>query len=138
MAGTLVPTLILPLLLVALIVLRLGMQVSFPVERGLIFPMALVPALWGVWNVLWEWSHERTHLPLGVHGAILPPLMVPVGALIATRSGVLTLGATSVTWFNAIALPYALLALFFAVGVTAYYLMWKYIVGYVNRVLGIA
>lgn len=138
MAGTLVPTLVLPLLLIAFIVLRLGMQISFPIERGLIFPMALVPGLWGLWNMLWEWSRERTHLPVGVHGAILPPLMVPVGAFVATRGGVLKLGATSVTWFNALTLPYALIALFFAVGITAYYLAWKYIVGYVNRVLGIA
>lgn len=138
MAGTLVPTLILPLLLIAFLVLRVGMQVSFPIERGLVFPMALVPALWGVWNILWEWSHERTHLPVGVHGAFLPLLMVPVGALIATHGGVLTLGPTSVTWFNAVSLPYTLIVLFLLVGMTAYYLAWKYIVGFVNRMLGIA
>src|SRR4051812_793027 len=112
MAGTLVPTLVLPLLLAAFLVLRVGMQVSFPVERGLIFPMALVPALWGVWNILWQYSRERTHLPVGVHGAFLPPLMVPLGALIATRGGVLTVGVTAVTWFNAITVPYTLIALF--------------------------
>ena len=138
MAGTLVPTLVLPLLLVAFLVLRVGMQVSFPIERGLVFPMALVPALWGVWNILWESTHDRTHLPLGIHGAVLPLLMVPAGALIATHGGVLTLGATSVTWFNAVTIPYALIALFLVVGMTAYYLAWKYIVGFVNQMLGIA
>lgn len=138
MAGTLVPTLVLPLLLIAFIVLRLGMQISFPIERGLVFPMALVPALWGVWNMLWEWSHERTRLPVGVHGAFLPLLMLPVGALIATHVGILVLAATSVTWFNAVTLPYTLIALFLAAAMTAYYLAWKYIVGYVNRMLGIA
>ena len=101
MAGTLVPTLVLPLLLIAFIVLRIVMQVSFPIERGLIFPMALVPALWGVWNVLWELSHERTRLPVGVHGAFLPLLMMPVGAAIATQGGLLKLGPNSATWFNA-------------------------------------
>ena len=45
MAGILVPTLVLPILLVVFIVLRLGLQVSFPIERGLVFPMALVPGL---------------------------------------------------------------------------------------------
>ena len=138
MAGTLVPTLILPLLLIVFLVLRIGMQVSFPIERGLIFPMALVPALWGVWNMLWEWSHERTHLPVGIHGAFLPLLMVPAGALIATHGGVLTLGPASATWFNVVSLPYALIGLFLLVGVTAYYLAWKYVVGFVNRMLGIA
>ena len=138
MAGILVPTLVLPLLLIAFIVLRFGMQITFPIERGLVFPMALVPALWGLWSMLWQWSHERTHLPLGVHGALLPLLMVPAGALIATQAGVLVLAASSVTWFNALTLPYALIALFVAIAMSAYYLAWKYIVGFANRVLGIA
>ena len=138
LAGILVPTLVLPLLLLVFIVLRLGMQISFPIERGLVFPMALVPALWGVWSMLWQASRESTHMPLGAHGAVLPLLMVPVGAFIATHVGVLHLGASSVTWFNSISIPYALIACFVAVAIAAYYLAWKYIVGFVNRVLGIA
>ncbi len=138
MAGILVPTLVLPLILIAFIVLRFGMQITFPIERGLVFPMALVPALWGLWSMLWQWSHERTHLPLGVHGALLPLLMMPAGALIATQAGVLVLAASSVTWFNALTLPYALIAVFVAFAMSAYYLAWKYIVGFANRVLGIA
>ncbi len=47
LAGVFVPTLILPLMLTAFIVLRLVLQVPFPIERGLIFPMALVPAALG-------------------------------------------------------------------------------------------
>jgi hypothetical protein len=69
---------------------------------------------------------------------LLPLLMVPAGALIATQAGVLVLAATSVTWFNALTLPYALVALFVAIAISAYYLAWKYIVGFANRVLGIA
>jgi hypothetical protein len=138
MAGILVPTLVLPLILIAFLVLRFGMQVTFPIERGLVFPMALVPAIWGLWSMLWQWSHERTHLPLGVHGALLPLLMVPAGALIATQVGVLVLAASSVTWFNALTLSYAWIALFVAFAMSAYYLAWKYIVGFANRVLGIA
>jgi len=138
MAGILVPTLVLPLLLIAFVVLRLGLKISFPIERGLVFPMALVPALWGVWSMLWQWTRERTHVPLGLHGAVLPLLMMPLGGLIATRVGVLELAATSVTWFNAITVPYALIALFLAAAMVAYYLAWKYVVGYVNQVLGIA
>jgi hypothetical protein len=96
MAGILVPTLVLPLLLIAFIVLRFGMQI------------------------------------------FLPLLMMPVGAIIATQAGVLVLAATSVTWFNALTLPYTLIALFVAFAMSAYYLAWKYIVGFANRVLGIA
>jgi hypothetical protein len=51
---------------------------------------------------------------------------------------VLHLGASSVTWFNSISIPYALIACFVAVAIAAYYLAWKYVVGFVNRVLGIA
>ena len=138
MAGILVPTLVLPLLLVAFIVLRYGLRISFPIERGLVFPMALVPGLWGVWSMLWQWSRERTHLPLGLHGAILPLLMLPTGGLIATHVGVLALASTSAVWFNAITVPYALIALFLVAAVAAYYLAWKYIVGFANQVLGIA
>ena len=138
LAGILVPTLVLPLLLVAFIILRLGMKITFPIERGLVFPMALVPGLWGLWSILWQWTRERTHLPLGLHGACLPLLMMPVGGFIATHAGVLVLAATSVTWFNAITVPYALIAGFLVAAMVAYYLAWKYVVGYVNQVLGIA
>ena len=138
LAGILVPTLVLPILLVAFIVLRLEMHISFPIERGLIFPMALVPGLWGLWNMLWQSSHSTTHLPLGVHGAFLPLLMMPMGAFIAIQAGVLTLHAASITWFNTITLPYGVIALFLAAAMILYYLAWKYIVGFVNRVLGIA
>jgi hypothetical protein len=138
LAGVFAPTLILPLILTAFIVLRLVLQVPVPIERGLIFPMAIVPALWGLWNVLWLGVHTRTHLALGLHGALLPALLVPSGALVAHCLGILALGATSVTWFNAISAPYVLIALGFCFGVAVYYLVWKYIVGFLNRVLGIA
>ena len=68
LAGVFVTTLILPLMLTAFIVVRLVLQVPVPIERGLVFPMALVPAGWGLWNMLWLASHERTHLAVGVHG----------------------------------------------------------------------
>jgi hypothetical protein len=138
MSGTLIPTLVLPLLLTAFIVLRLGLQIAFPMERGLVFPMALVPALWGAWNMLWEWSHERTRLTLGLHGAILPLLLMPAGAAIATFLGILALGSNGVTWFQNVYLPYAWVAPGFLAALAGYYLAWKYVVGYVDRVLGIA
>ena len=138
LAGVFVTTLILPVMLTAFIVVRLVLQVPVPIERGLIFPMSLVPAVWGLWNMLWLASHARTHLAVGVHGAVLPFLLLPVGATFARCYGVLTLGPTSATWFNALSFPYALIAAVFCFGVAAYYLVWKYIVGFLNRTLGIA
>jgi hypothetical protein len=104
----------------------------------MIFPMAVVPSLFGLWNMLWLCSHERTHLPIGVHGAVLPLLMAPVGALVASCLGVLVLNSHGTTWFQACEVPYALIAPCFLVALAVYYLVWKYIVGFLNRVLRIA
>jgi len=138
LAGTLVPTLVLPLMLAGFIVVRLWFQAPFPIERGLVFPLALVPALWGLWNMLWMCSHEHTHLSIGLHGAVLPLLLMPAGALAASCLGILTLGFHGATWFQTIYVPYALIAPCFLAALVGYYLIWKYIVGFVNRVLGIA
>ena len=138
LAGVFVTTLILPAMLTAFIIIRLVLQLPVPIERGLIFPMALVPAVWGLWNMLWLASHERAHLAVGVHGAILPVLLLPCGTIVARSFGVLTLGTTSATWFNALSFPYAFIAVLFCCGVAVYYLVWKYIVGFINRTLGIA
>lgn len=138
LSGAFVPTLVLPLMLIVFIVVRLVLQVPVPIERGLVFPMALVPTLWALWNMLWVGSHSRTHLPIGLHGALLPFLLLPAGALIATSLGIVRLGVSGVTWFHACNVPYALIAPIFLCVLVGYYLVWKYIVGFVNRVLGIA
>lgn len=138
LAGIFVPVLVLPLILTVFIVVRLVLHVPFPIERGIIFPMALVPSLFGLWNMLWLASYERTHLPIGVHGAVLPVIGAPIGATVASCLGILTLGAHGATWFQACEVPYALIAVFFLAALAGYYLVWKYIVGFLNRVLGIA
>ena len=138
LAGIFVPTLVLPLLLTVFIVVRIVLKVPVPIEQAMIFPMAVVPSLFGLWNMLWLGSHESTHLPIGLHGAVLPLLMAPSGALVATSLGVLELGSHGVTWFEACYVPYALIAPCFVAALAVYYLVWKYIVGTLNRVLGIA
>jgi hypothetical protein len=138
MAGIFLPTLILPVFLTVFIVVRIVFKVPVPIEQALIFPMAVVPTLFGLWNMLWLGSHERTHLPIGLHGAILPLVLMPLGATTASCLGVLVLGSHSATWFNACEVPYALIAPCFLAALAGYYLVWKYIVGTFNRVLGIA
>ena len=138
LAGAFVPTLILPLVLTVFIVFRLALQFPFPIERGLVFPMGLVPLLWSLWNMLWVGSRSRTHLPIGVHGALLPVLLLPSGATLATSLGILALGANGVTWFHSVSIPYVVIAFFFLGALAGYYLAWKYVVGFVNRALGIA
>ena len=138
LAGVLIPTLVFPLLVTALAVEKYVCQASFPVERIVIFPLAFVPFVWGIWNVLWAATRNRTHLPLGLHGAVLPLLLMPAGAALAKCLGVIALGAHSVTWFQTIEIPYTLIACGFTFALVMYYLVWKYIIGYVNRVLGVA
>lgn len=138
LAGVFIPTLALPLMLIGFIVVRLALQIPFPIERGLVFPMALVPCLWALWNMLWLASHERVHLTLGLHGLLLPLLLMPGGAAIATLLGILSLEATGVTWFNALFIPYELIVPLFLCVLAGYYLLWKYIVGFLNHMLGIA
>jgi hypothetical protein len=141
-AGVFLPTLVLPLLLTVFIVARIVLRVPVPIEQAMIFPMAVVPSLFGLWNMLYLFLQARTHLPIGVpigvHGALLPLLMAPAGATLASCLGVLALGAHAVVWFQAWHLPYTLIAPGFLAALAGYYLVWKYIVGFLNRVLGIA
>jgi hypothetical protein len=138
LAGAFVPTLILPVMLCVFILVRLVLQVPFPIERGIVFPMALVPSLWALWNVLWLGSHARTHLSIGPHGALLPLLLLPAGATLAGCLGILAFGVHGVTWFHTWFVPYVWIAPCFLAALAAYYLAWKYIVGFLNRTLGIA
>jgi len=138
LAGVFLPTLVLPLLLAVFIVVRIVLQAPVPIEQAMIFPMAVVPSLFGLWNVLWLVSHEHTHLSIGLHGAILPFLLMPVGATLATCLGVLAIGSHGVTWFQVCQVPYTLIAPMFLAAVAGYYLVWKYMVGFLNGVLGIA
>ena len=138
LAGVFVPTLVLPLLLTVFIIARIVLKVPVPIEQAMIFPMAVVPSLFGLWNVLWLVSHEHTHLSIGLHGAILPFLLMPVGATLATCLGVLAIGSHGVTWFQVCQVPYTLIAPMFLAAVAGYYLVWKYVVGFLNGMLGIA
>jgi hypothetical protein len=137
-AGIFMPTLVLPLILVVFITLRLVIGVQVPIERFIIFPMAVVPFLFGLWNMVYLATHDRTHLPLGVHGAILPFLGVPIGASVASCLGVLQIRGDGILWFHLLHVPYALLACVFLAALAGYYLVWKYIVGFLNRILEIA
>jgi hypothetical protein len=138
MAGTFVPSLALLVALAVFSVTRLVLQIPIPLERVIIFPMALVPNAFGLWNMLYVWSRPHSHLPIGLHGAMLPLILVSIGAFSAVFGGFLSLGAHGVTWFQTIRVPYVLVALWFLGALVLYYLVWKYVVGFLNQVLGIA
>lgn len=138
MAGIVVPTMVLLLVLSGFILLRLVCQFPAPIERVIIFPMALVPNLFGLWNMFYLWLRQHRHLPIGFHGALLPFLLVSFGYLIGSSLGVIALGSQGIVYFREITLPYPYLALGFCFALIVYYLVWKYLVSFFNRVLGIA
>ncbi len=127
MAGIVIPTIFLLLIFASFCVLRFGYNVDVPVERVLIFPLALVPNFWGVWNILYVALRPQRRLPLGIHGALLPALLLPV-AFFAIRALNAWIPDYSVTAFWLL-LPWLLVV---------YYLLWKYLVGFFNHMLEIA
>ena len=127
MAGIVVPTIVLVIGVTAFCIARYVYNFPPPIERIMIFPMAAVPNLWGFWNMLFIASHSRTHLTIGLHGALLPFLLVPLGILL-TR-------ALDFQTPNFALHTFLILAV---VGLTVYYLLWKYVVGFLNRVVNLA
>jgi hypothetical protein len=138
MAGIVVPTIVLLIVLSAFVLARFVSQLPIPIERAIVFPMGIVPSLFGVWNMFYLWLRPRRHLPIGLHGAILPFLLVPAGYFVGSALNIITLTDRGVTYFNEATIPYAFFAVGFMCGLALYYLVWKYLIGFFNQVLGIA
>jgi hypothetical protein len=127
MAGIVVPTLALLVGMTVFTLVRYVYDVPIPIERVIVFPMAVVPNLWGLWNILYVAFLSDRHVPIGAFGAALPFLLVPSAYLVA-------LGVHfAIPAFVIGALPY-----FFPFGVIVYYLAWKYIVGSLNSIVQVA
>jgi hypothetical protein len=134
MAGIVVPTCTLLVILVVYAYNRFYFEVSSqfviplpgrPLDRAIVFPMAVVPNVWGVWNMLHLALRSRLRWSIGLHGALLPLLLMPLGIALAGA-----LDVFHIQW--QFALPMA------PVGMTVYYLAWKYLVGFLNQEVGIA
>jgi hypothetical protein len=138
MAGVTVPSMMLLVVLSAFLTARYAFHIPIPIERAIIFPMALVPNIFGLWNIFYLWLRPRPHLPIGFHGAILPFILAPLGFVLATCFRFLQATSVGLLWFGQIQVPYHVLAIGFCFALIAYYLVWKYLVGFFNDVLGIA
>ena len=138
MAGIVAPSVGVLIALTIFIVTRLVMHVPIPIERVIIFPMAVIPSAFGLWNIVYVWSRPHRSWPIGLHGAVLPMIIVALGSVYTILGGFLTAGPQGVIWFQAISVPYSLVVLWFLGAVVLYYLVWKYVVGYLNQVLGVA
>jgi hypothetical protein len=127
LAGIAVPTVFLLVIMSGYCVLRYVYDFPVPVERVIVFPMAVVPNLWGLWNVLFIALRSRWQLSIGLHGALLPILLAPLGLVVASLLNFPAAALVSHVW--PIAAPVALIL---------YYFAWKYLVGFLNRVQEIA
>ena len=125
-AGIAVPTPALLVVMTGYIVFRLIYHYPVPVERFIVFPMAVLPNAWGLWNVLFVAWRRHVPLSLGLHGALLPFLLAPLGLVVSALLNF------SIPGFRTYAFP--ILA---PVVPIAYYLVWKYAVGFLNRVLDV-
>ena len=134
MAGIVVPTLLLVVSMTIFAFFRFYLEVpsqfvlempAWPLARAIVFPMAVVPNVWGLWNMLYLALRSRVRLSLGVHGALLPLFLIPGGMALASALDVFT-----------IQLRYALPII--PIGMGIYYLAWKFLVGFLNEEMGIA
>jgi hypothetical protein len=127
LAGIAIPTAVLLVIMTGYTIIRYVYEVPVAIEKVIVFPMAAVPNAWGLWNVLYVAFFEKRHVPLGLFGGALPLLLVPGGYLV-TR--LLSFAVPEAVFHLA---PYAL-----PIGLIVYYLVWKYLVGFLNAELGIA
>ena len=134
MAGIVIPTLFLLVIMAVFAYHRYYFEVpnqfviplpGRPLERALIFPMAVVPNVWGLWNILHLALRQRLRWSVGVHGALMPLVLMPGGVALARA-----LDVFAIQW--RFALPMVPLAM------AIYYLAWKYLVGFLNEEVGIA
>jgi hypothetical protein len=108
MAGIVVPTIFLLVVATTFTIGRYVYNVPVPLERFIVFPMAVVPNAWGLWNILFVALRTRLQLSIGLFGALLPNIAAHAFPIAA---------------------PVALIV---------YYLVWKYLVGFLNGVLQLA
>lgn len=137
MAGALVPTIFVMFVVCAYTFLRYGLRVPIALEKGIIFPVALVPNIFGIWNVLYAKLHQRHAISLGVYGACLPFLIGPCGFGIATAVGIVESRSGALLLFQQVPVPYGVIGAAFLCVLIVYYFVWKYLVGFLNELVGV-
>jgi len=127
MAGIVAPTIFLLLVVTGFTILRYVYNVPVPIERVIVFPMDVVPNIWGLWNVLYVASRPHLKLSIGLYGALLPLLLGPLGMVL-----------TSVLNFSIPGFARHAFPILAPLALILYYLVWKYLVGFLNRVVDLA
>ncbi len=127
MAGIAVPTVGLLVAMTVFTIARYVYNVPLQIERVIVFPMAVVPNVFGLWNILYIALLSRRHFSIGIFGALLPLLFAPLGFAI-TRAVDFAIPSFVVHAFPIV----------FPIGIAVYYLVWKHLIGFLNDLLGIA
>jgi hypothetical protein len=127
LAGIAVPTVLLLVAISGYTVLRYVFNIPVPMERIIVFPMAAVPNLWGLWNVIYVARITRHNVPLGLFGSFLPLILGPIGY-----------GISRLLDFSIPSIIFHLLPIGFPAVLIIYYLAWKHLVGFLNRELELA
>ncbi len=127
LAGIAAPTVFLLVAMTSYIILRFVYDFPLPVERLIVFPMAIVPNVWGLWNIFYVAVLAKRKYPLGIHGDTLALILGPAGFLVARALE-----------FQPPHFVYSLLPVLIPFALAVYYLVWKHIVGFLNAELGIA
>jgi len=122
MAGVLLPSWVLLLVLALFLLSHFSQRVPPGLEGAIIFPMAIVPNLWGLWNVLYLALGLRERLSIGAFGALLPLILVPAGFALTS--------ALELRFYTG-----RLAALILPVAMIIYYLVWKYAVAFFNKIV---
>jgi hypothetical protein len=126
MAGITIPTMMLIFIMLVFTIARYIFDISISIEKIIVFPMAIVPNLWGLWNILYVYLRRYRYLSIGFHGAVLAVVQV----LIAV--GIAKLVSFEIPGLMTSVFPFGL-----PIVVIVFYLVWKHLVTFLNAVLGI-
>jgi hypothetical protein len=126
MAGITIPTLLLIFIMTVFTVARYALDVSVAIERIIVFPMAIVPNLWGLWNILFVRLQRHRYIPIGFHGALL-----------AFVQAFIVFGVTRLIDFEIPEIAANAFPIGLPVVAIVFYLIWKHIVAFFNANLGI-
>lgn len=126
MAGITIPTMMLIFIMIVFLIARYIYGGSISIEKIIVFPMAVVPNLWGLWNILYVYLRRYRYVSIGIHGAVLALVQV----LLAF--GIVRLASFEIPGLVASVFPFGL-----PVVVIVFYLVWKHPVAFFNAVLGI-
>jgi hypothetical protein len=138
MAGIAAPTALLLVAMTVFCLARFVFNVPMAVERVIVFPLTIIPNAFGLWNMLYVKLPRNWQTPIGLHGALLWFFLGPTGFVIGTALGFVRSTEHGLLVFDVVHIPYWWMGVgpFFALAF--YYLVWKYAVGFLNRLLGIA